>query len=67
MIKYSNTPCEFDFVADKKSGEELGVAAGVTVFRLSASGLTRQFGVLDVLIYNVAWSMLLIPGAYLET
>ncbi len=46
--------------------EELAKSAGVTVFRRSSSGLTRQFGVLDVLIYNVAWSMLLIPGiAYL--
>ena len=46
--------------------EELAKSAGVTVFRRSSSGLTRQFGALDVLIYNVAWSMLLIPGiAYL--
>lgn len=50
-------------MADK---EELAKSAGVTVFRRSSSGLTRQFGALDVLIYNVAWSMLLIPGiAYL--
>lgn len=46
--------------------QELAKSAGVTVFRRSSSGLTRQFGALDVLIYNVAWSMLLIPGiAYL--
>ena len=46
--------------------DELAKSAGVTVFRRSSSGLTRQFGALDVLIYNVAWSMLLIPGiAYL--
>ena len=46
--------------------DELAKGAGVTVFRRSSSGLTRQFGALDVLIYNVAWSMLLIPGiAYL--
>lgn len=43
--------------------QELAKSAGVTVFRRSSSGLTRQFGALDVLIYNVAWSMLLIPGA----
>ena len=43
--------------------EELAKSAGVTVFTRSSSGLTRQFGALDVLIYNVAWSMLLIPGA----
>jgi basic amino acid/polyamine antiporter, APA family len=45
------------------SEQELAKSAGVTVFRRSSSGLTRQFGALDVLIYNVAWSMLLIPGA----
>jgi basic amino acid/polyamine antiporter, APA family len=59
---------EIENMADEKR-QELGTAAGVTVFRRSASGLTRQFGILDVLIYNVAWSMLLIPGAaylYLE-
>jgi basic amino acid/polyamine antiporter, APA family len=49
-------------MADEKK-QTLGSAAGVTVFRRSASGLTRQFGILDVLIYNVAWSMLLLPGA----
>ncbi len=43
--------------------DELARPAGVTVFRRTSSGLTRQFGALDVLIYNVAWSMLLIPGA----
>ncbi len=43
--------------------EELAKSAGVTVFTRSSSGLTRQFGALDVLIYNVAWSMLLIPEA----
>ena len=43
--------------------QELAKSAGVTVFRRSSSGLTRQFGALDVLIYNVAWSMLLLPGA----
>jgi amino acid transporter len=42
--------------------DELAKPAGVTVFRRSSSGLTRQFGALDVLIYNVAWSMLLLPG-----
>jgi basic amino acid/polyamine antiporter, APA family len=43
--------------------QDLAKSAGVTVFRRSSSGLTRQFGALDVLIYNVAWSMLLLPGA----
>ncbi len=45
------------------SSEELAKAAGKTVFRRSASGLMRQFGAFDVLIYNIAWSMLLIDGA----
>lgn len=44
------------------SAEELAKAAGRTVFRRSASGLMRQFTAYDVLIYNVAWSMLLIDG-----
>ena len=43
--------------------EELAKAAGSTIFRRSASGLTRQFSAYDVLVYNIAWSMLLIDGA----
>lgn len=45
------------------SSEELAKAAGRTVFRRSASGLMRQFTAYDILIYNIAWSMLLIDGA----
>ena len=45
------------------SPEELAKAAGSTIFRRSASGLTRQFSAYDVLVYNIAWSMLLIDGA----
>ncbi len=45
------------------SPEELAKAAGRTVFRRSASGLMRQFTAYDVLVYNIAWSMLLIDGA----
>src|SRR5208282_111274 len=45
------------------SPEELAKAAGTTIFRRSASGLTRQFSAYDVLVYNIAWSMLLIDGA----
>ncbi len=45
------------------SAEEPPKAAGRSVFRRSASGLMRQFTAYDVLVYNIAWSMLLIDGA----